>query len=140
MSEFNEFLAASKIRQKPVSIERRLKSWNIEYDFKWNQPYLRRGSNSLNSASDLMFFYCLVNYRVVAAGNGTFRIITHLLRQISWILEISRTSLRRAPDPLNPWSSWWAFSLLHQGISSFFLAIWVKFCIWASFVFILRKI
>ena len=65
-------------------------------------------------------FYCLVNYRVVAAGNGTFRIITHLLRQISWILEILRTSLRRAPDPLNPWSSWWAFSQLHQGISSFF--------------------
>ena len=67
-----------------------------------------------------MFFYCFVNYRVVAAGNGTFRIITHLLRQISWILEILRTSLRRAPDPLNPWSSWWAFSQLHQGISSFF--------------------
>ena len=28
--------------QKPVSIERRLKSWNIEYNFKWNQPYLSR--------------------------------------------------------------------------------------------------
>ena len=44
--------------KKPVLIERRLKSWNIEYNFKWNQPYLirvlnlSRGSNSLNSASD----------------------------------------------------------------------------------------
>ena len=47
----------SQIRQKPISIERRLKSWNIEYNFKCNQPYLSRtlnlscGSNSLNSAS-----------------------------------------------------------------------------------------
>ena len=43
---------------KPVSIERRFKSWNIEYNFTWNQPYLSqvlnlsRESNSLNSASD----------------------------------------------------------------------------------------
>ena len=42
---------------KPVSIEGRLKSWNIKYNFKWNQPYLSRVSNlsrdtnSLNSAS-----------------------------------------------------------------------------------------
>ena len=42
---------------KTGSIERRLKSWNYEYDFKRNQPYLSRGfnlsrgSNSLNSAS-----------------------------------------------------------------------------------------
>ena len=35
---------------KPVSIERPLKSWNIEYNFKWNQPYLSGGSNSLNPA------------------------------------------------------------------------------------------
>ena len=45
---------------KPVSIKHRLKSWNIEYNFKWNQLYLGRGlnlsrrSNSLNSASDQM--------------------------------------------------------------------------------------
>ena len=31
--------------QKPVSFERRLRSWNIEYNFKWNQPYLSRVSN-----------------------------------------------------------------------------------------------
>ena len=31
--------------RKPVSIERRLKSWNIDYDFKWNQPYLSHGLN-----------------------------------------------------------------------------------------------
>ena len=36
---------------KPVLIERRLKSWKIEHNFKWNQPYLSRGSNSLNSVS-----------------------------------------------------------------------------------------
>ena len=49
--------AASKIRQKLVSIEYLLKSWNIEYIFKWNQIYLSGGlnlsrrPNSLNSAS-----------------------------------------------------------------------------------------
>ena len=43
--------------QKPVLIERRLKSWQISYNFKWNQSYLTpglnlsRGSNSLNLAS-----------------------------------------------------------------------------------------
>ena len=42
--------AASKIRQKPVLTERLLKSLNNECDFKRNQPYLSRGSNSLNSA------------------------------------------------------------------------------------------
>ena len=37
---------------KPVSIERQLKSSNIEYNLKWNQPYrsrdlnLSRGSNN----------------------------------------------------------------------------------------------
>jgi len=31
---------ASQIRRKPISFKRRLKSWNIEYNFKWNQPYL----------------------------------------------------------------------------------------------------
>ena len=36
---------------KPVSIERGPKSWKIEYNFKRNQPYLSRVSNSLNSAS-----------------------------------------------------------------------------------------
>ena len=36
---------ASQIRQKPVSIERRLISCNIKYNFKWNQPYLSRVSN-----------------------------------------------------------------------------------------------
>ena len=40
----------SNPQKKQVLIERRLKSFNIEYNFKWNQPYLSRGSNSLNSA------------------------------------------------------------------------------------------
>ena len=49
--------AASQNHQKPVSIERRLKSWNIKYIFKWNQPYLSHDSNSLNSASAVLNFW-----------------------------------------------------------------------------------
>ena len=47
-SDFNKF--EPSLQQKRVSIERWLKSWNIKYSFKWNQSYLSRGSNSLNSA------------------------------------------------------------------------------------------
>jgi len=49
----------SRVSNQSVSIERWLESWNIEYNFKWNQPYLSRvsklsrGSNSLNSASGI---------------------------------------------------------------------------------------
>ena len=59
MSEFNEFKPRLK-SQKPVSIERQLKSWKIEYNFKGNQPNLSpglnlsRGLNSLNPASVLL--------------------------------------------------------------------------------------
>ena len=55
-------LSRVSIRQKPVSIERRFISWNIKFNFKWNQPYLSpvsnlsRRSNSLNSASCLLYF------------------------------------------------------------------------------------
>ena len=39
VSEFYEFKSRHKSYQKPVWIERRrLKSWKIEYNFKWNQP------------------------------------------------------------------------------------------------------
>ena len=40
-------------------MKRRLKPWNIWFNFKWNQPYLNRGlnlnrrSNSLNSATEV---------------------------------------------------------------------------------------
>ena len=50
-------------RQKLVSIERRHKSWNIEYNFKWNQPYLShvlnlsRRSNSLNSLINTIYIH-----------------------------------------------------------------------------------
>ena len=43
-------------------MKRRLKSLNIWYNFKWNQPYLNRGlnlnrrSNSLNSATDYIIY------------------------------------------------------------------------------------
>jgi len=43
VSEINEFEPRLKSPKKPVSIEPRLKSWNIEYNFKWNQPYLSSG-------------------------------------------------------------------------------------------------
>ena len=49
-------------RQKPVQIERQLKSRNAEYKFKKNQPCsirvssLRRGLNSLDSASEVNTF------------------------------------------------------------------------------------
>ena len=43
---------------KTGSIERRIKSWNIEYDFMSNQPYLSRGSNFFNSASE----QCIIEY------------------------------------------------------------------------------
>ena len=48
-SEFNEFEPRLKSTKKPVLIKHGLKSLNIEYNFKWNQPYLSRGLNSLNS-------------------------------------------------------------------------------------------
>ena len=47
MSELNEFKPRLKSLKKPVSIERRLKSWKIESNFKWNQPYLSPGSWTL---------------------------------------------------------------------------------------------
>ena len=59
--------AVSPISQKPISIERRLKSWKIEYSFKWNQSNLSfvlnlsRGSNSLNAGSEKTFKGTVVN-------------------------------------------------------------------------------
>ena len=52
--EFKEFEPPFK------SAKTRFKSWNIWYNFKWNQPYLSRGlnlnrrSNSLISATGLI--------------------------------------------------------------------------------------
>ena len=57
--EYNEFEPRLKSAKKTVSIERRVKSWNIKYNFEWNHPYLSRvsnlsrGLNSLNSTSGL---------------------------------------------------------------------------------------
>ena len=45
---------------------RRLKSWKIEYNFKWNQPYLSRVSN-LNPASVLLRMEKLPGTRHVQA-------------------------------------------------------------------------
>ena len=72
--------------------KRRLKSWNIRYNFKWNQPYLSRGlnlnrrTNSLNSATDLINLIncfkfdvrCVRNYRM-----NLLRILEENLQEIS---------------------------------------------------------
>ena len=53
-------LSRVSVNKNPVLIERRLQSWNVKYNFKWNQPYLSRvsnissGSNCLSSASALI--------------------------------------------------------------------------------------
>ena len=51
------FMNLSRVSNPPKTgfIERRFKSWKIEYNFKWNQPYLSRGSNSINLASGPTF-------------------------------------------------------------------------------------
>ena len=52
---FNNFFIWQEMEFK--EFEPRFKSWNIWYNFKWNQPYLSRGlnlnrrANSLNSAT-----------------------------------------------------------------------------------------
>ena len=54
MSKFNELEPRLKSSKNWFQLKQ---SWNNEYDFKWNEPYLSRGlnlgrgSNSLNSAS-----------------------------------------------------------------------------------------
>ena len=45
----------SRVLNPPKTGLNEFKSWNIEYNFKWNQQYLSRGSNSLNSASESKF-------------------------------------------------------------------------------------
>ena len=42
-------------RQKPVPIERRLKSRNIEYNFEWNQPCLSHVSKEFSFCHKLKF-------------------------------------------------------------------------------------
>ena len=67
MTGFIKFMPCFKFPQKPVSIERRLKSWKIKCNFKGNQPYLSRCRNSLNSATGLVrvFWICLVYYFIL---------------------------------------------------------------------------
>ena len=54
---------ASQIRQKPISIERRLKSWNNKYNFKWNQPYLSCVSNLSPGSNSSKFDLCRLNFK-----------------------------------------------------------------------------
>ena len=60
--------------------ERRLKSRSTKYNFKWNQPCLNRGSNSLNSASgykEYMFSlpgYVKYSLNFIFCSNYRFRI------------------------------------------------------------------
>jgi len=46
-------LSRVSILQEPVSIKLRLKSWNIEYNLQWNQPYLSRVSNLSHCSNSL---------------------------------------------------------------------------------------
>ena len=70
-SEFNEFEPRLKSAKNRFPIERRPKSWNIEYNFKWNQPYfshvsnLSRGSNFLNSAYVFITYITFVTNSVL---------------------------------------------------------------------------
>ena len=62
---------------KPGVIQRRLKSWNFWYNFKWNQPYLNHGlnlnrrSNSLNSVTGSL------KWMASKAGFHNSRAFTH---------------------------------------------------------------
>ena len=64
MSEFNEFKPRLESPKNRFQLSTGLNLKKVEYNFKWNQPYLSRGlnlnrsSNSLNSAS------CLVNPKI----------------------------------------------------------------------------
>ena len=51
LSEFNEFRTRLKSPKNRFQLSAVLNLKKIEYNFKWSQPYLSRGSNSLNSAS-----------------------------------------------------------------------------------------
>ena len=52
------------------NIERRLKSWKIEYNFKWNHSYFSHGSNSLNSASGFLKEGWTIFYKVLTVVHG----------------------------------------------------------------------
>jgi len=52
-AEFNEFEQRLKSHKNRFQLCAGVKSCKMEYSLKWSQPYLSRGSNSLNSASGL---------------------------------------------------------------------------------------
>ena len=54
VSEFNEFKPRLKSPQNRFQLSAGLNLEKLNTIFKWNQPYLSRGSNSLNSASGLL--------------------------------------------------------------------------------------
>ena len=62
------------LSRKTVSIERRLRSLNIEYNFKWNQPYLGRVSNLSRGSSSLN----LASVRLELVSFKIYHLISHL--------------------------------------------------------------
>ena len=62
-SEFNEFNPRLKSPKNRIQSTARLKSWKNEYNSKWNQPYLSRGSNSFNSASVSLILLLFLDFR-----------------------------------------------------------------------------
>ena len=74
---------------KPVSFERQLKSWKIEYNSKWNQSYLSRGSNSLNSASD----YRYVIFYILSTTKDSRNIIWYFVFKCILFFQVWKTKL-----------------------------------------------
>ena len=67
VSEFNKFEPRLKSAKNRFLYSTGMKSWNIKYNFKWNQPYLSRVTNSLNSASESL---TLIQQLVGSAMDG----------------------------------------------------------------------
>ena len=73
-SRLNEFESRLKSVKSSFYWAPRLKSWNIKYNFRWNQPYLSHvsnlslGSNSLTLAS--IYTYSNLNLKQIIAWAG----------------------------------------------------------------------
>ena len=89
MSNIHSEMEFKEFKPRFKSAKTRFKSWNIWYNFKWNQPYLNRGinlnrrSNSLNSATEYLFSY--FNLQNLMENSSQKNIRNHQLRKLSKI-------------------------------------------------------
>ena len=99
--------------QKPVSFERRLKSWNIEYNFKWNQPYLSRVSNLSRCLNFFKFGLWKLKthlpppprpppHYVFKNGWSSLFVNLGLIRVLPYFLQDKTSSLASPPPPPDP--------------------------------------